>query len=57
MRENKILHVAKEVIDFEIEALKNLIAWDDEDVAKGLHILSVEIGRLNVILEKIEETK
>ena len=39
------------------EALKNLIAWDDEDVAKGLHILSVEIGRLNVILEKLEETK
>ena len=26
------------------EALKNLIAWDEEDVAKGLHILSVEIG-------------
>ena len=24
MRENKILHVAKEVIEFEIEALKNL---------------------------------
>ena len=38
------------------EALKNLLDWDIENEAKGLHILSVEIGRLSVILEKLEET-
>ena len=37
------------------EALNHLQGWDEEK-AKGLHILAVEIGRLNVILEKLEET-
>ena len=39
------------------EALRHLIISDDEERRKGLHVLAVEIGRLNVIIEDNDPVK